>query len=151
MALDLGWGWAFKCPPRTLHRVETPGTIECSSEKHVPFGHQLQREKPQVAETALADPLWPHSRAPYVEIVPMAEQLVREFSALDEVGSSRIRVRVVSTSAKTRRGIRLDADALSALIAAAKAIHEALIADPARPARNAVARSRSVGLGKRHH
>src|SRR5215471_20262607 len=93
----------------------------------------------------MADSLWPHGRAHYMEIVPMAEQLVREFSALDEVGSSRIRVRVVRLSGQrearvdirqfvqssgftgwTRRGVRLDTRAFRVLVRQAPRILKVL-------------------------
>jgi len=99
-----------------------------------------------------------------------SSRVIKEVPGLRQVGTSHIRIRVIEPAPGqprvvdirefiesstftgwTRRGIRLDADAFSALVEGAKAIHEALIAVPAPPARRAVTRSRSVGLGKRHH
>src|SRR5215467_3773588 len=96
-----------------------------------------------------------------------SSRVIKEVPGLRQVGTSHLRMRVIEPAPGkplvvdirefiesstftgwTRRGIRLDAEAFSALIEAAKAIREALIADPARPA---VTRSRSVGLGKRHY
>jgi len=80
-----------------------------------------------------------------MEIVPMAEQLIREFSALDEAGPSRIRVRVVRLSGQrearvdirqfvqssgftgwTRRGVRLDTRAFRVLVRQAPRILKVL-------------------------
>jgi hypothetical protein len=80
-----------------------------------------------------------------MEIVAMAEQLVKEFSALDEAGSSRIRVRVVRLSGQrearvdirqfvqssgftgwTRRGVRLDTKAFRVLVRQAPRILKVL-------------------------